>query len=220
MSANFENSAMAAGLEKVSFHSNTKERQCQRMLKLPHNCAHFTCQQGNAQNPSSQASIVHELRNSSCSSWIQKRQRSQRSNCQHPLDQRKSKGIPKKVPVKKNSISASLAMYDKAFYCEDHNNRLRILKGMVVPDCLTCPLRNLYAGQEAAVRTRQETIDWFKTGKGVCQGCILSPCLFNLYAEYIMRNSRLDEPQSGIKITRINISNLRYADDNTLTEES
>ena len=110
MSTNLENSAVATGLEKVSFHSNPKEDQCQRMFKLSHNCIYFTCQQGNAQNPSSQASIVHELRNSSCSSWIQKRQRSQRSNCQHPLDQRKSKGIPKKVPVKKNSISASLAM--------------------------------------------------------------------------------------------------------------
>ena len=86
----------------------------------------------------------------------------------------------------------------------DHKKLWKILKDIGIPDHLTFLLRNLYAGQEAAVRTRHETIDWFKTGKGVCQGCILSPCLFNLYAEYIMRNSRLDEPQSGIKIAGSN----------------
>ena len=85
---------------------------------------------------------------------------------------------------------------------------------------LTCLLRNLYAGQEAAVRTGHGTTDWFKIGKGVHQGCILSPCLFNLYAEYIMRNAGLEEAQAGIKIARRNISNLRYADDTTLLSES
>ena len=91
---------------------------------------------------------------------------------------------------------------------------------MKIPDHLTCLLRNLYAGQEATVRTGHGTIDWFQTGKGVCQGSILSPCLFNLYAEYIMRNAGLEEAQAGIKIAGRNINKLRYADDTTLMAES
>ena len=91
---------------------------------------------------------------------------------------------------------------------------------MRIPDHLTCLLRNLYADQEASVRTRHRTTDWFQTGKGIHQGCILSPCLFNLYAEYIMRNAGLDEAQAGIKIAGRNINNLRYADDPTLRAES
>ena len=91
---------------------------------------------------------------------------------------------------------------------------------MGIPDNLTCLLTNLYAGQEVTVRTEHETTDWFKTGKGVCQGCILSPCLFNLYTEYIMQNAGLDESQAEIKIAGRNINNLRYADDITLTAES
>ena len=91
---------------------------------------------------------------------------------------------------------------------------------MGIPDHLTCLLRNLYAGQEATVRTRHGTTDWFQIGKGVRQGCILSPCLFNLYAEYIMRNAGLDEAQAGIKISRRNINNLIYADDTTLMAET
>ena len=91
---------------------------------------------------------------------------------------------------------------------------------MGIPDYLTCLLRNLYAGQEATVRTGHRTTDWLQIGKGVPQGCILSPCLFNLYAEYIMRNAGLEEAQTGIKIARRNINNLRYADDTTLTAES
>ena len=91
---------------------------------------------------------------------------------------------------------------------------------MGIPDHLTCLLRNLYAGQEATVRTGHGTTDWFQIGKGVCQGCILSPCLFNFYAEYIMRNTGLEEAQTGIKIARRNINNLRYADDTTLMAES
>ena len=90
---------------------------------------------------------------------------------------------------------------------------------MGIPNHLTCLLRNLYTGQEATVRTRHETMDWFQIGKGVCQGCILSPCLFNLYAEYIIQNTSLDEAEAGIKITRRNINNLRYADDTTLMAE-
>ena len=91
---------------------------------------------------------------------------------------------------------------------------------MGIPDHLTCLLRHLYAGQEATIRTRQETTDWFQIGKGVCQGCIFSPCLFNLYAEYIMRNAGLDEAQAGIKIAGKNINNLRYAGDTTLMSET
>ena len=91
---------------------------------------------------------------------------------------------------------------------------------MRIPDHCTCLLRNLYAGQEATVRTGHETTDWFQTGKGVRQGFILSPCLFNLYAEYIMRNAGLEEAQAGIKIAGRNISNLRHADDTTLMTES
>ena len=96
----------------------------------------------------------------------------------------------------------------------------KILKEMGIPDHLTCLLRNLYAGQEATVRTGHGTTDWFQIGKGVCQGCILSPCLFNLYAEYIMKNAGLEEAQAGIKIAGRNINNLRYADDTTLMAES
>ena len=102
--------------------------------------------------------------------------------------------------------------YIKAFDCVDHNNLWKILKDMGIPDHLTCLLRNLYAGQEAKVKTRHGTTDWFQIGKGVCQSCILSPHLFNLYAEYIMQNARLDEAQAGIKIAGRNINNLRYAD--------
>ena len=108
--------------------------------------------------------------------------------------------------------------YAKAFDCVDHNKLWKILKEMGIPDHLTCLLRNLYSGQEAAVRTGHGTADWFQTGKGVHQGCILSPCLINLNAEYITRNVGLDEAQAGIKITGRN--NLRYADDITLMAES
>ena len=96
----------------------------------------------------------------------------------------------------------------------------KILKEMGIPDHLTCLFRNLYAGQEATVRTGHGTTDWFQIGRGVCQGCILSPCLFNFYAEYIMRNAGLEEAQSGIKIAGRNINNLRYADNTTVTAES
>ena len=102
----------------------------------------------------------------------------------------------------------------------DHNKLWKILKEMGIPDGLTCLLRNLYAGQEATVKTGHGTTDWFQIGKGICQGCILSPCLFNLYAKYIMRNAGLEEAQAGTKIARRNINNLRYADDTTLMAES
>ena len=110
--------------------------------------------------------------------------------------------------------------YAKAFGSVDHNKLWKILREMGIPDHLTCLLRNLYAGQEATVRTEHGTTDWFQIGKGVRQGYILSPCLFNFYAEYIMRNAGLEEAQVGIKIARRNINNLRYADDTTLMAET
>ena len=110
--------------------------------------------------------------------------------------------------------------YAKAFDSVHHNKVWKILREMEIPDHLTCLLRNLYAGQEATVRIGHGTTDWFQIGKGVHQGCILSPCLFNLCVEYIMRNARLDKAQAGIKISRKNINNLRYADDTTLMAES
>ena len=110
--------------------------------------------------------------------------------------------------------------YAKAFNCVDHNKLWKIFKEMGIPDHLTCLLIKLYAGQEATVRTGHGTTDWFQIRKGVRQGCILSPCLFNLYAEYIMRNARLDEAQAGIKIAGRDINNLRYPDGTTLMAES
>ena len=115
---------------------------------------------------------------------------------------------------RKTSISALLTMPKPLTV--DHNKLWKILQGMGIPDHLTCLLRNLYAGQEATVRTAHGTADWFQIGKGVRQGCILSPCLFNFYAEYIMRNAGLEEAQAGIKIAERNTNILRYADDTTL----
>ena len=127
--------------------------------------------------------------------------------------------IEKAREFQKN-IYFSFIDYAKAFDCVDHNKLWKIPKEMEIPDHLTCLLRNLYAGQDAIVRTGHEKTDWFQIGKGVRQGCILSPHLFNLYAEYIMRNAGLEEAQAGIKIAGRNISNLRYADDTTLMAES
>ena len=109
--------------------------------------------------------------------------------------------------------------YAKSFDCVDHNKLWKILKEMGIPDHLTCLLRNLYAGQEATLRTGHGTTDWIRIGKRVRQGCILSPCLFNLFAENIMRNTGLEEAQAGIKIAGRNINNLRYAGDTTLMAE-
>ena len=111
-------------------------------------------------------------------------------------------------------------MYAKRFDYVDHNKLWKILQEMGVPDDLICLLRNLYAGHETTVRTEHETTDWFQIGEGVLEGCIFSPCLFNLYAEYIMRNAGLKEAQAGIKIAGRNINNLRYADGTTFTAES
>ena len=125
------------------------------------------------------------------------------------MDYQKSKRIPEK------NIYFCFIDYAKAFDFVDHHKLWKILQEMGLPDHLTCLLRNLYAGQGATVRTRHGRTDWFQIGKGVCQGCISSPCLFNLYAEYIMQNA-----QGGIKIAGRNINNLQYADDTTLMAES
>ena len=131
-----------------------------------------------------------------------KKGKTERSNCEHPLDHWKSMELQR-------NIYYCLIDYAKAFDCMDRNKLWKILQEMGIPDHLTCLLRNLYAGQEATVRTGHGTTDWFQNRKGVCQGCILSPCLFNFYTEYIMRNAGLEETQAGIKIAGRNINNLR-----------
>jgi len=151
-------------------------------------------------------------------------------NCELPDVQagfRKGRGtrdqianIIEKAREFQKNINFCFIDYTRAFDCVDHNKLWKILKEMGIPDDMTCLLRNLYAGQEATVRTGHGTRDWFQIGKGVRQGHILSPCLFNIHAEYIVRNAGLDEAQAGIKIARRNINNLRYADDTTLMAES
>ena len=128
--------------------------------------------------------------------------------------------IMKKARGFQRNIYFCFIDYAKVFDCVNHNKLCKVLKVMGIPDQFTCLLRNPYAGQEAIVRTGQGIADWFKIEKGIRQGCILSPCLFNLYAGYIMRNAGLDESQDGVKIAGRNINNLRYADDSTLMAES
>ena len=161
----------------------------------------------------SQASAIREPWTSRCSNWFLKRHwmRDQIANILWIIEKARE--------VLKN-IYFCFIDYAKALDCMDHNKLWKILPEMGIPDHLTCLLRNLYAGQEATVRTGHGTTDWFQIGKGVCQHCILSPWLFNLCAEYFMRNTGLEESQSRIKISRRNINNLRYADDTTLLAES
>ena len=170
--------------------------------------------QSNAQNSLSMASTVCELRTSRCSVGFRKGRgtRAQIANI-HWI-------IEKAREFQKN-ICFCFIDYGKTFDCVDHDILWKILlQEMGTLSHLTCLLRNLYAGQGATVRTEHGTVDWFHTGKGEHQGCILSPCLFNFYAEYIMWNAGLDEAQAGIKITGKNINNLRYTDDSTLIAES
>ena len=136
-------------------------------------------------------------------------------NCQHP-----SNWIIERAREFQENIYIRFIDYAKVFDCMDYNKLWKILQEMGIPDHLTCLLRSLYADQEATVRTGHRTTDWFQIGKGILQGYILSCCLFNLYAEYIMQNARLEEAQAGIKIAERNINNLRYADDTTLMAES
>ena len=140
------------------------------------------------------------------------KQSNQKSNCHHLLGHRKSKRVPEKHLLLLYWLCQNL-------WCVDHNKLWKILKEMGIPDHLTCLLRNLYAGREATVRTGHGTTDWFQIGKGVRQGSILLPCLFNLYVEYIMRNAGLDEAQAGIKIAGRSIKNFRYADDTILWQK-
>ena len=130
-----------------------------------------------------------------------------------------STGSLKKQDSFRKTFTSALLTKPNAFDCVDHNKLWKILQHMGIPGHFTCLLRNLYAGQEAIIRIEHGTMDWFQIGKWVCQGFILSSCLFNLYAEYIMRNAGLDGAQAGIKIAGRNINNLRYADDTTLMAE-
>ena len=136
------------------------------------------------------------------------------------LDLEKAEEPEIKFPTFQKNIYFCFIDYAKAFDCVDHSKLWKILKEMGTPDHLTCLLRNRYAGQEATVRNRHGTMDWFQIRKGVFQGCILSPCLFNLNAEPIMQNAGLNEAQAGIKSSGRNINNLRYVDDTTLMAES
>ena len=213
MSENLENSAVATGLEKFSFYSNPKEGNAKECLN------YYTI-----------ALISHA---SKVMLKILQARLQQYVNCELPDIQagfRKGRGnrdqianicwIIEKAREFQKNICFCFIDYAKAFDFVDHNKLWKILKEMEIPDHLSCLLRNLYAGQEATVRIGHGTTDWFQVGKGVCKDCILSPCLFNLYAEYIMRNAGLEEAQAGIKIARRNINNLRYADNTTLMAES
>ena len=192
MPANLENSAVATGLEKVSFHSNAQE--------------------SNAKECSNYCTIAFISHASKVMLKILQARLQQYMNCELPGVQagfRKGEEPEIKLPTSwimekarefQKNIYFCFIDYAKAFDCVDHNKVWQILKEMGIPDHLTCLLRNLYVGQEATVRTGHGTTDWFQIGKGICQGCILSPCLFKLYAEYIMRNAGLEEAQAGIKI--------------------
>ena len=179
MPANLENSAVATGLEKVSIHSNPKERQCQRMLKVSHHCTHW--------HPSKVMLKILQAR-------LQQGMNRELPDVQTGF--RKGRGtrdqianihqITENAKEFQKNIYFCFIDYAKAFDCVDHNKLWKILQEMGIPDYLICLLRNLITGQEATERTGHGTTDWFLIGKGVHQGRILSPCLFNLYAEYIM----------------------------------
>ena len=213
MPANLENSIAATGLEKVSFYSNPKK--------------------GNAKEYSNYCTIALILHASKVMLKIPQARLQQYMNCEIPDMQagfRKGREtrnqianicwIIEKAREFQKNIYFCFIDYTKAFDCVDHNKREKILKETGIPDHLTCFLRNLLAGQEATVRTGHGTTDWFQIGKGIHKGCILSPCLFNLYAEYIMRNAGLEEAQAGIKTAERNINNFRYADDTTFVTKS
>ena len=213
MSANLENSLVATGLKKVSFHSNPKEEQCKE-------CSIY-CTIAFISHASKVIIKILQVR-------LQQYMNRELPDVQTGF--RKGRGIKdqianilwiiKKAKEFQKNISFCFIDYTKAFNYVDHSKLWKILREMTIPDHLTCVLQTLYAGQEATIRTGHGTTDWFLIEKGVCQGCILSACLFNLYAENIMQNARLDEAQDGIKTAGRNINNLRYADDTTLMRES
>ena len=212
MPENLENSAVARRLEKVSFHSNPQKSNAKECSNYPTNALF-----------SYDSQVILKILQARLQHYV---------NCELPDVQagfRKGRQnrdqianicwITEKAREFQKNIYFCFIDYAKAFDCVAHNKLWKILKEMGIPDHLTCLLRNLYAGQEATARTGHGTTGWFKIRKGVHQGCILSPCLFNLYAQYITRNSGLNEAQAGIKIARRNINNLRYADDTTLMAE-
>ena len=211
--ANLENTEVATGLEKVSFHSNPQKKA------VPKN-AQTTAQL----HLSHTNKVMLKILQARIQPYL---------NCELPdfqADFRKVRGtrdqianicwIIKKAREFQKNIYFCFIDHAKAFNCVDHHKLWKILKEIGIPDHLTYLLRNLYPGQEARVRTGHETTDWFQIGKGVPQGCILSPYLYNFYAEYILRNAGLEEAQAGIKIGGRNINNLKYANDNTLMAES
>ena len=215
MPANLENSAVATGLEKVSFHSNPIPKQ------------------GNAKECSKYQTTAVISHVSKVMLKILQARLQQYVNCELTdlrLDLETAREPEIKLPTsvgpsykqdssRKTSTLALLTM-PKPLTVWITTKLWKILQELEIPDHLMCLLRNLYASQEATVRTVHGITDWFQIRKGVCQGCILSPCLFNLYAEYIMRNTGLEKAQAGIKIARRNTNNLRYADDTTLMAES
>ena len=208
MPANLENSAVATGLEKVSFHSNPKECSNYHTNALISQASKVTLK---ILQDRLQKYVNHELPDVQAGFRKGRGTRDQIVNiC----------WIIKKAREFQKNIYFCFTDYAKAFDCVDHNKLWKILKKMGIPGYLTCLLRNLYAGQEATVRTGHGTTGWFQIGKGIRKGCILSPCLFNLYTEYIMRNAGLDEAQAGIKIAGRNINNLKYAYVTTLMTES
>ena len=206
MPANLKNSA---GLEKVSFHSNPKKgnaKECSNYCTIAF-ISHASKVMLKILQPRLQQCMNHELPDVQAGFRKGRRTRDPIANIHW-------------ITEKAREFQTCFIDYVEAFDCVDHNKLWKILQEMGIPDYLICLLKNLYAGQEATVRTGHGTTDWLQIGKGVRQGCMLSPCLFNLYAEYIKRNAGLDEAQVGIKIARRNISYLRYADDTTLIAES
>ena len=208
MPANLENSAVATGLEKVSFHSNPKERQCKESLNYQTIVL--------ISHASNIMLKILQARLQQCVNW-------ELPDVQDGF--RKGRGTRDQIASihwiieKAREFYLCFIDYMKAFAYVDHK-LWKILKEMGISDHRTCLQRNLYAGQETIVRSRHGTTDWFQIGKGVHQGCILSPCLFNLHSEYIMWNARLNEAKARIKISRRNINNLGYADDTNLMAES
>ena len=194
----FENLAVATRLKKVSFHSNSKESSNYHTIALISHASKLMLKILQARP---QQYVNHELPDVQASFRKGRRTRDQLANiC----------WIIKKAKEFQKNIYFCFIDNAKAFDCVDHNKLWKILKEMGLPDHMTCLLRNLYAGQEATVRTGHGTTDWFQIGKGVRQGYILSPCLFNLYEEYIMKNTGLEEAQAEIKIARRKINNFRY----------
>ena len=213
MPANMENSAVATGLKKVIFIPIPKKNNAKKCLNY-HTIAlisHASKEMLKILQARLQQYMNHELPDVQAGFRKGRRTRDQIVNI-HWI-------IGKARKFHKN-IYFCFIDYAKALDCVNHLKLWKILKEMGLPDHLTCFLRNLYADQEATARTKHGTTDWFQIGKGVCQDCILLLCLFNLYAEYIMRNTGLDEAQAGIKTARKNINNFRYADDTTLMAES